>query len=170
MQLNKLHIAVLSGLLCGIVVCNGSSENPVYSAPTKRSGIQVPYKPTWIPLAPIVTDLPTNDTPTIAPPIIDTANVEPVNTTHTDLLSAAGIELSDHADAEWLIAAESSWNPYAVEPTTGACHLEQSLPCGKDGCNVADTICQLNWTRIYIASRYGSWSNAVSFHKVNNYY
>lgn len=85
-------------------------------------------------------------------------------------MAAAGISSDNYADANWLINAESSWNPGAIEPTTGACHLEQSNPCGKDGCFVADMVCQLAWSNRYVLTRYGSWANAVAFHKLMGYY
>lgn len=85
-------------------------------------------------------------------------------------MASAGIAPSDYDNAEWLISTESSWNQFAVEPTTGACHLEQSLPCGKDGCLGSDAVCQLSWANNYIIGRYGNWSNAVTFHKLMGYY
>lgn len=86
------------------------------------------------------------------------------------MMAAAGITSDDYSDAEWLISTESSWNQYAVEPNTGACHLEQSLPCGKDGCLGSDAVCQLSWANSYIIGRYGSWANAVAFHLESGYY
>lgn len=85
-------------------------------------------------------------------------------------MQQAEIPENDWVFVEWTINIESSWNPYAVEPTTGACHLEQSNPCGKDGCGVDDNVCQLRWADNYTRNRYGSWANEVAFHKINGYY
>lgn len=90
--------------------------------------------------------------------------------THEGLMKAVGIAANDYSYVEWTINAESGWNNYAVEPHTGACHLEQSLPCGKDGCLVTDVVCQLTWMNTYVLTRYGSWAAEVVFHKAHNYY
>jgi hypothetical protein len=85
-------------------------------------------------------------------------------------MAEAGIASSDYGYVEWTINAESGWNPNEVEPSSGACHLEQTVPCGKDGCSAADEVCQLRWANKYVLGRYGSWAAEVAFHKANNYY
>jgi hypothetical protein len=89
---------------------------------------------------------------------------------HEELMAEAGIAASDFANADWTVSHESGWNPYAVEPTSGACHLGQELPCGKSGCAVTDEVCQLRWMNSYVLARYGSWSAEVAFHEENGYY
>lgn len=164
------HIGVLTGLAIGFMLCHVSSPKPALTSRTEHTNIQVPLKPTWIPLAVTSTDI------AIPAPIVTSTESTPesteslTNTTHVDLMAQAGINSNDYSSAEWLIATESSWNQYAVEPTTGACHLEQSLPCGKDGCLGSDAVCQLSWTNNYIIGRYGSWANAVAFHLESGYY
>lgn len=85
-------------------------------------------------------------------------------------MQLAGIDQNDWAAVDWTVSVESSWNPYAVEPTTGACNLGQELPCGKSGCALTDEVCELRWMNSYVMARYGSWWNEVAFHKANNYY
>ena len=83
-------------------------------------------------------------------------------------ISAAGI--SDVASANWLIAKESGCNPHARNASSGACGVAQELPCGKSGCALGDGACQIRWMNSYVISRYGSWANAVAFHKGHNWY
>jgi hypothetical protein len=65
--------------------------------------------------------------------------------------------------AEWsalyaLWNQESGWNPYAVNPTSGACGIAQFLPCRAYGDVVGEITAGLD----YIAERYGSPSAAES--------
>lgn len=85
-----------------------------------------------------------------------------------DWIAAAGI--GDVANANELIRRESSCNPAAVNPSSGACGVAQELPCGKSGCDRADGACQVSWMNTYIIGRYGSWQAAVNFHNGHNYY
>lgn len=59
---------------------------------------------------------------------------------------------------------ESSWNPNAVNPKSGACGVPQSLPCSKMKSAGADYRTnyqtQVRWGLNYIKARYGSPSNA----------
>lgn len=83
-------------------------------------------------------------------------------------IAQAGI--SDTANAIELIRRESNCNPSAVNSSSGACGVAQELPCGKSGCSLGDGACQVKWMNSYVAQRYGSWANAVSFHNANNWY
>jgi len=83
-------------------------------------------------------------------------------------VSQAGI--ADVASANALIAKESGCNPNAINPSSGACGVAQELPCGKSGCQLGDGACQVKWMDSYIAQRYGSWANALAFHKSHNWY
>jgi len=70
--------------------------------------------------------------------------------------------------SEWryaaeLIARESSFNPGAINPTSGACGLFQSLPCLKMKCELTDVDCQLRWGQTYVTNRYGSFKKALEF-------
>lgn len=86
------------------------------------------------------------------------------------LMLSAGITAGDHYYADWLINKESSWNPNAVNPSSGACGLAQALPCSKLGPNWNDTQTALTWMSTYVKNRYGTWYAAVQFHKANNWY
>lgn len=59
---------------------------------------------------------------------------------------------------------ESSWNPNAVNPISGACGVPQSLPCSKMKSEGADYRTnyktQVRWGLNYIKARYGSPANA----------
>lgn len=64
------------------------------------------------------------------------------------------------AAAAQLIARESGCNPYAVNPSSGACGIAQELPCGKSGCGLGNGACQLAWMNRYVHERYGGWEQA----------
>lgn len=61
---------------------------------------------------------------------------------------------------------ESGWNPYAINPTSGAYGIPQSLGHGHPY-NLGDYVAQINWGLNYIAGRYGSpgaaWQHEVGF-------
>lgn len=82
----------------------------------------------------------------------------------------AGAGITDLVNARELIGRESGCNPYARNPSSGACGVAQELPCGKSGCALGDGACQVRWMNGYVLGRYGSWSAAVAFHNANNYY
>ena len=86
------------------------------------------------------------------------------------MMSAAGISAGDFYYADWLVTKESSWNPNAVNKSSGACGLAQALPCSKLGPNWNDPATALTWMATYVKNRYGSWYAAVQFHKANNWY
>lgn len=78
---------------------------------------------------------------------------------------------------EWQLAAElfcreSSLNPVALNPSSGACGLVQALPCKKLTriCPDMDIDCQLEWGKDYVAQRYGTIEIALAFHDKNNWY
>lgn len=85
-------------------------------------------------------------------------------------MAEAGIDQSDWDIALELVGRESSWNPNAVNQSSGACGLAQSLPCSKIGDNWNDPVVALKWMNSYIQNRYGSWKNAIDFHYANNWY
>lgn len=75
---------------------------------------------------------------------------------------------SEWAAMNILIIRESGYNPNAVNKSSGACGLPQALPCSK----IADKSVegQINWMINYVKSRYGTPSNALSFHNSHNWY
>lgn len=175
MNLN-LKLGIVIGLLIGIAVCGVPSPKPVLTSRIEPTGIQVPLKPTWIPLAVASTDSATQSptisipielgpTPELSAPLVSTSG----SSSHSDLLSAAGIDSSQHAAAEQLVQRESSWNPMAYN-AEGACSLVQSLPCSKISGDWTDPVTALTWGDSYVKSRYGSWDAALAHSLAFNYY
>ena len=88
--------------------------------------------------------------------------------------SIAG-KLKNEFGADWvyvaeLVANESSFNHKAINPSSGACGLGQSLPCSKMGVELDDIDGQIAWINEYITRRYGSAKQALDFWKLNNWY
>ena len=78
---------------------------------------------------------------------------------------------AEHVDAlEKLVFKESSFNPYAVNPDSGACGLFQFFPCHKMKCELSDIDCQIDKGLKYIKERYGNPSNAWEFHLEHGWY
>ena len=73
-----------------------------------------------------------------------------------------------------LLRRESGMNPTAINQSSGACGLFQSLPCQKMGCELShdihDVRCQIKWGAKYIYQRYGSVANALAWHDEHNWY
>ena len=91
-----------------------------------------------------------------------------VTGSHKSLLKKAGFRANEIAAADWIVNVESSWNPNAVNPTSGAFGLAQSLGHGMAGHGTP--IQQLKWMAGYIHGRYGTANKAKSFHKSHNWY
>ena len=85
-------------------------------------------------------------------------------------LAASGIPENEWWAVDWIVSKESSWNPNAVNSSSGACGLVQSLPCSKLGPNWNDPVTALKWQYQYVTARYGGYSQAVSFWKANGWY
>lgn len=90
--------------------------------------------------------------------------------TKTEWLEASNITPADWGYADYMVMHESSWNPNAVNPYSGACGLAQALPCSKVAGNPYDPINSLNWMNAYVLGRYGSWQNAYNFWHAHNWY
>lgn len=67
-----------------------------------------------------------------------------------------------------LIMKESSWNPNAVNKSSGACGLFQAYPCAKMGGMELSN--QIEWGLSYIKQRYGNPSQALAFHYRKGWY
>lgn len=85
-------------------------------------------------------------------------------------LTESGINESDFQYADYIIGHESSWNPKAVNPSSGSCGLAQALPCSKIGDEWENPTVALAWMNSYVSSRYGSWQNAYNFWTENQWY
>jgi cell division protein FtsB len=74
---------------------------------------------------------------------------------------------------DWIISKESGGNSYAVNASSGACGLGQSLPCSKvlNACgSLSNVQCQIDWVHNYTIARYGSPYNAYIFWTQNHWY
>lgn len=90
--------------------------------------------------------------------------------TKTDWLSASSIPSDQWGYADWLVNKESTWNPNAVNKSSGACGLAQALPCSKVPGNPYDPVNSLNWMNSYVNGRYGSWAAAVEHSRLKGWY
>lgn len=91
-----------------------------------------------------------------------------------DWMRAAGIADSDFGYVDYIISHESGWNYHAVNRSSGAYGLPQSLPAGKLASAGADwrdnPVTQLRWAHNYAVGRYGSWEAAYRFWTVNHWW
>ena len=91
-----------------------------------------------------------------------------------DWMRAAGIADSDFGYVDYIISHESGWNYRAVNSSSGAYGLPQSLPAGKLASAGADwrdnPVTQLRWANNYAVGRYGSWEAAYRFWTVNHWW
>lgn len=91
-----------------------------------------------------------------------------------DWMRAAGIADSDFGYVDYIISHESGWNYHAVNRSSGAYGLPQSLPAGKLASAGADwrdnPVTQLRWAHNYAVGRYGSWGGAYRFWTVNHWW
>ena len=69
-----------------------------------------------------------------------------------------------------IIKRESGGNPYAVNPSSGARGLYQCNPHFHSCPSVGDVSGQHKWGQKYMASRYGSWNNALAFWNTNGWW
>lgn len=88
----------------------------------------------------------------------------------TEWLAASNIPQESWGYADFMVARESTWNPNALNKSSGACGLAQALPCSKLGPNWNNPVVALNWMNSYANGRYGSWENAYNFWQKNHWY
>jgi hypothetical protein len=73
-----------------------------------------------------------------------------------------------------VITRESGWNPYAINPRSGAYGLGQALPPEKMATHGPDwrtnPVTQLHWTYDYMNARYGSPNGAWAFWQTHGWY
>lgn len=91
-----------------------------------------------------------------------------------DWMRAAGISDADFGYVDYIISHESGWNYHAVNRSSGAYGLPQSLPAGKLASAGADwrdnPVTQLRWANNYAVGRYGSWEDAYRFWVTNHWW
>ena len=90
--------------------------------------------------------------------------------TKFEWLAAAGIPESDWEYADYIVSRESSWNPNAVNASSGACSLAQALPCSKIPGDWRDPVNALKWQYQYVSNRYGGYYGAYQFWVVHHWY
>lgn len=88
----------------------------------------------------------------------------------SDWLAASNIPQESWGYADFMVQKESSWNPNALNASSGACGLAQALPCSKIPGQWNDPVNVLNWMNNYVNRRYGSWAQAYSFWVANRWY
>ncbi|MQY23871.1 aggregation-promoting factor C-terminal-like domain-containing protein [Nocardia macrotermitis] len=73
-----------------------------------------------------------------------------------------------------VISNESSWNVFAINPSSGAYGLGQALPAQKMAAAGADWMfnpaTQIRWAYAYMCERYGSPDGAWAFWQVHHWY
>lgn len=101
---------------------------------------------------------------------VPTANaaVRPVSGSCSEWMAAAGV--TDMVNATELIRRESGCNPNAVNRSSGAFGIPQSLPASKIAHCGVDPVCQIQWMQNYVNARYGGWAGAVAWHNAHNWY
>lgn len=85
-------------------------------------------------------------------------------------MAAAGIAEADWGYVDYIISRESSWNPNAMNASSGACGLAQALPCSKVPGSGLNPIDNLRWANGYAIGRYGSWAQAYAFWASNHWW
>lgn len=90
--------------------------------------------------------------------------------TKSEWLAASNIPEESWGYTDFMVNKESSWNPNALNPSSGACGLAQALPCSKIPGQWNDPVNALNWMNNYVNARYGGWANAYSFWLRNSWY
>ncbi|AKG67053.1 tape measure protein [Lactobacillus helveticus] len=93
---------------------------------------------------------------------------------HTHWMKQAHIPERDWADINYIVSAESGWNPHIVNPSSGTYGLGQMQGYNlhyytKHGAK-GNAIAQLMGIMDYIHDRYGTVANAVRFRKAHNWY
>lgn len=93
---------------------------------------------------------------------------------HENWMRLAGFKPSEYSAINYIVNHESSWNPSATNPSSGAYGLPQSLPGNKMASAGSDwrtnPITQLRWMRDYVNGRYGGANGALAFWKRNHWY
>ena len=91
-----------------------------------------------------------------------------------ELLTAVGINQSDWDYASYIIEKESTWRPGAMNPSSGAYGLCQSLPANKMASAGSDwrtnPVTQLKWCHSYAQKRYKGWYHAYNFWLRNHWW
>jgi hypothetical protein len=88
----------------------------------------------------------------------------------TQWMTAAGIPEGEWAYVDYIVFRESSWNPNAVNRSSGACGLAQANPCSKVPGNPYNPVDSLKWQYNYVKTRYGGYRQAYEFWLKKHWY
>lgn len=88
------------------------------------------------------------------------------------LLSNYGWGQDQFQYVDYIFTHESGWNPWAVNPSSGAYGIPQANPAGGQGYpyELGDAYSQIVWGLNYIQSRYGTPYQAYQFWLSHNWY
>ncbi len=111
-------------------------------------------------------DLARRGTPSVA----GATNRGSITGSKEDWLRASGIPEDQWWAVDSIVSRESSWNPNAVNSSSGACGLGQQLPCGKWAGAWNDPVAALKAQYKYVVDRYGGYPQAVAFWNANHWY
>lgn len=167
MGIRKILLAlVIFGLLSKVPAPERHINNEIREVASPVQAVQ-PVKE-----SPQTQERPVEVKPTPAPePVMEPAPPVELPKSKTDLMNLAGIPASEHAAVDYIVSKESSWNHLAVNRSSGATGLCQSLPASKMASAGADymtnPVTQLKWCASYANSRYGSWWSAHAFWLAN---
>ncbi|MEU0545707.1 transglycosylase SLT domain-containing protein [Nocardia sp. NPDC005978] len=106
------------------------------------------------------------------PRIVNTASL--ASTMALKGLALSIVPLNQFWAFDQIITMESSWQIFAVNPSSGAYGLPQALPADKMATEGPDwlfnPLTQLRWAYRYMNSRYGSPAAAWEFWQANHWY
>lgn len=112
-----------------------------------------------------------------APPTVDPNPIATGNSSHWEDVARKrarnqyGWTGEDWRAIDSIIERESSWNPNAVNPSSGAYGIPQINPSAHPDANLqGDPIGQIKWLLSYIRQRYGSPTAALAYKNANNSY
>jgi resuscitation-promoting factor RpfB len=90
------------------------------------------------------------------------------------IMAAVGISPSDYSYVDYIMIKESGWNAGAVNPSSGAYGICQSLPGSKMASAGSDwqsnAVTQMRWCDGYARGRYGGWANAYNAWRSKNWW
>jgi len=90
------------------------------------------------------------------------------------LMEHVGIPENERGHVDFIIFKESSWNYRAVNKSSNATGLGQSIPYWHEDTWPDDyrdnPVSQLEWADSYVKQRYGSWEEARHFWEVDSCY
>lgn len=167
-----LVLMVVTGFFIGKATASGKPEEVKFLNQKPEQYIKA--RPATTTTTTTTTTVP----PTTTKPVITApkapAPVAAPSGTHADWMAQAGIPESDWGYATDIFNKESGFNHLAVNRSSGATGICQSLPGSKMASAGADyltnPVTQLRWCHSYAISRYSSWANAHSFWLRNHWW